>query len=83
MDKQYRINYIPRLLRLTGVASKEDLHARVSNSAEISKRYIISALNLLFIAIRYPFLELFFQFEEDLELIKNIIPIVEWASIIT
>ncbi|CAG8520691.1 7447_t:CDS:2 [Acaulospora colombiana] len=67
-SEEYRIRYLPRLWRKIGDVSLESLHSY----------YISNTVN----NTRFPFLDVFFKYENNLHLIKNLLPILKFAQIL-
>ncbi|CAG8781978.1 17815_t:CDS:2, partial [Dentiscutata erythropus] len=69
VDETYQINFRPRIWRRIGKASFENLQA-----------YCVGYPNF---ATEFPFLSLFFEYQEQLALIKNLIPIIKFSKILS
>ncbi|CAG8746867.1 7497_t:CDS:2, partial [Dentiscutata erythropus] len=67
VDETYQLNFRPRIWRRIGKASFENLQT-----------YCVGYPNF---ATEFPFLSLFFEYQEQLALIKNLVPIVKFSKI--
>ncbi|CAG8459689.1 1476_t:CDS:10, partial [Ambispora leptoticha] len=69
ISEQYSIEYLPRLWRKIGNTTFDNLHAYFTSNQQNS--------------LKYPFLDLFFKYEQKLNLIKNIRPIVKFVQLLS
>ncbi|CAG8490949.1 4682_t:CDS:10 [Ambispora gerdemannii] len=69
ISEQYSQEYLPRLWRKVRDTTYENLHAYFTSNPQNS--------------VKYPFLDLFFKYEERLRLIKNIRPIIKFVQLLS
>ncbi|KAF0511754.1 e3 ubiquitin-protein ligase [Gigaspora margarita] len=69
VDENYQTNFYPRIWRRIGKPSLENLQTYCMGYPEFSTKF--------------PFLSLFFEYQEQLTLVKNLIPIVKFTRMLS
>ncbi|CAG8617445.1 7384_t:CDS:2, partial [Racocetra persica] len=69
IDERYQLDFRPRIWRRIGKTSFENLHA-----------FCVGYPNF---TTEFPFLSLFFEYQEQLILVKNLVPIVKFSRILS
>ncbi|CAG8746600.1 17458_t:CDS:1, partial [Dentiscutata heterogama] len=69
VDEDYQNNFYPRIWRRIGKPSLENLQAYCMGYPDFSTKF--------------PFLSLFFEYQEQLTLVKNLIPIVKFTRMLS
>lgn len=83
LTKEEKAAYLPRLFRFSSMRNFSTFRADFTANPTLSKVYVINFPISCEVTpnFRHPFLAAFFVYEEELQLIKNLLPLVAWTSI--